>query len=360
VRLRPEQLHDHLGDALLGLYVISGEEPLQREECVDAIRATARARGFDEREVLHADRRFDWSALEHFGDSLSLFATRRILELRVPSKLDDAGRKALAAWSERPPEDVLLLVVLGYRVDGQMARAKWFSALEKPGAHVQVWPVAADQMPRWTEERARRAGISLDPDAAALLAERGEGNLLAAAQEVRKLALLYPDTVVGVDQIMAATADSARYDPFDLVDACFTGDAPRTVRVLRALREEGYRLPEILGPLGWAMRSAAEMAPDAHGGRALDQAMGPRHGAWRAPERRRAMAAVLARHPPARWGTLMKRLGRIDRRAKGDAGRLNRRIRGELAMSWSELESLGLLLAGVSLGRSRPYNRARA
>ena len=358
MQIRPEQLPRHLQEQLLALYIVSGEEPLQREECVDRLRAAARARQFDEREVLHVDRHFDWGTLEQFADTLSLFASRRILELRLPAKLDDAGRKALAAWAERPPQDVMLMLILGFRVDGQMARAKWFAALEGRGAHVQVWPVPPEQMPAWVQQRAREAGIVLDEDAAALLAERAEGNLLAGAQEVTKLALLHLGHSVGVEQVIAATADSARYDAFDLVDACFMGDAPRTVRIVRALREEGLRLPEVLGPLAWAMRSAAEIAPATAGGVPLERALGQRHGAWRAAQRRRALEAVLARHPLERWGRMLRRAGQIDRRAKGDAGRLNWRIRGELALAWSELESLGLLLAGVSPGRAGPYNQA--
>lgn len=358
MQIRPEQLPRHLQDQLLALYIISGEEPLQREECVDRVRAAARARQFDEREVLHVDRRFEWSTLERFGDTLSLFASRRILELRVSAKLEDGGRKALAAWAARPPQDVMLMLILGFRVDGQMARAKWFSALEGSGAHVRVWPVPPEQMPGWVQQRARQAGLAIDDDAAALLAERVEGNLLAGAQEVEKLALLHHGQSVGVEQVVAATADSARYDAFDLVEACFMGDAVRTVRIVRALREDGLRMPEVLGPLAWAIRSAAEIAPVTARGIPLERALGQRHGAWRATQRRRALEAVLARHPAERWGRMLRRAGLIDRRGKGDAGRLNWRIRGELAHAWSELESLALLLAGVSLARAGPYNQA--
>ena len=348
MKLRPERLEDHLGEQLLPLYVVSGEEPLQREECVDAVRAAARAAHFEEREVFHVDRRFDWNELSSCADTLSLFATRRIVEVRASTKLEDAGRKALANWSERPPEDVLLMLIASFRVDGQMARAKWFSALERAGAHVQVWPVAPAEMPHWVSQRARRAGLDLDAQAAELLAERAEGNLLAGNQEVEKLALLYRGETVGVEQVLAATTDSARYDAFDLVDACFSGDAARTVRIVRALREEGMRLPEVLGPLAWAMRSAAEIAPAAARGMSVQQAMGPRHGAWRSPERSRALEAVLARHPAPRWGTLLRRAGLIDRRSKGDSGRLSWRLRGELLQAWGELETLTLVLAGVN------------
>jgi DNA polymerase-3 subunit delta len=360
VRLRPEQLDAHLAQTLLPLYVLSGEEPLQREEGLDALRAAARARGFEERESMRVDRRFDWGAMTRFGDELSLFAARRILELRAAGRLDDAGRKALAAWCAHPPEDVLLILVLEFRVDGQMARAKWFSTLERTGAHLQVWPVSPARMPDWVRARARRAGVSLDPSATALLAERSEGNLLAGAQEVAKLALLHPGETVGADEVLAATADSARYDAFDLVDACFGGDAARALRILRALREEGLRLPEVLGAVAWAVRSAAEVAPAASQGVPLDRALAPHHGAWRNPARRQLLEAVLARHPPRRWGRLIRQLSRIDRRAKGDSGRLVRRLRGEERQAWGELESLALALAGVSLAPARPYTAGTA
>ena len=357
MQIRPEQLAAHLHKQLLPLYVISGEEPLQREESVDSVRSAARADGYDERTTFHVERRFNWSELDEFGDALSLFATRRIVEVRVPSKLDDAGRKALASWCERPPEDVLMILILGFRVDRKMTRAKWFSALERLGAHLQVFPVDAGQMPHWIGQRAQRIKLNLDADACALLAERAEGNLLAGAQELEKLSLLHGGEIVGVEQVLAATSDSARYDAFDLVDASFSGDAVRTVRVVRGLREEGLRLPEVLGPLAWAMRSAAELAAAMSGGTSLDQAIGPRHGAWRSPARKRVIQSVLLRHPAPRWGRMLKRASLIDRAAKGDQGRLNWRTRGELQQAWSDLESLGLLLAGVNLSAPRPYNR---
>jgi DNA polymerase-3 subunit delta len=353
MQIKPEQLTAHLDRQLLALYVISGEEPLQREESVDAIRAAARAQQFDERTVFHIDRRFNWSELDGFADAFSLFATRRIIELRVPSKLDDAGRKALTAWSARPPQDVLMILILGFRMDRKMTQAKWFAGLERAGAHLQVWPVEVAQMPRWIAQRAQRANLDLHAQACALLAERAEGNLLAGAQEIEKLSLLHAGESVSVEQVIDATSDSSRFDSFDLVDACFRGEAARTVRIVQALRDEGLRLPEVLGPLAWAMRCAAQIAPAMARGASLDQAMGPQHGAWRSPARKPALEMALKRHPAARWPRMLKRASRIDRAAKGDQGRLNWRARGELQQAWSDLESLGLLLAGVTLTTPR-------
>lgn len=359
MRLRPDQLQTHLEGGLLPIYVLSGEEPLQREECLDALRAAARAQGYEERVVHHADRRFDWIELSHFADSLSLFASRRILEVRVEQKLDDAGRKALVSYAERPPPDVVLFLVFAFRVDATMGRSKWFQSLESVGAHLPLWPVQAAAMIDWVQDRARGQGLDLSAAAASLLAERGEGNLLAAAQEIEKLRLLHSGQQVDVEQVIAATSDSARFNAFDLVDACFTGDAPRAVRVLRGLREEGMRVAEVLGPLAWAMRIAAEVAEITANGTPLERALGPRHGAWKAPARRRVLQSALSRHSAQRWARLLSRASVVDRRGKGDQGRLNLGIRRAQGDAWNELENLGLALCGVSARGRSAYTEAR-
>ena len=347
MRLQPEQLAKHLEGDLDALYLISGEEPLQREETLDALRQAARRQHFEEREVFHVDGRFDWRGLDHFGDTLSLFATRRILELRIANKLDDAGRKALTAYAQRLPQDVVTFIVLAFRVDGAMARAKWFASIESCANHIAVWPIAASAMAGWVKDRARRRGVALDQDAISLLAERGEGNLLAAAQDIDRLALLYGNRSISVDDVITATADSARFSAFDLVDACFEGDAPRMLRILSALNEEGSSIPEVLGPLAWAMRSAAEVSEQMAAGLSFDAALSPRHGAWRAPQRRRILRSALTRHSPTRWARLLMRASQVDRRGKGDHGRANRGIRRGQRDAWNELENLGLALCGI-------------
>jgi len=350
MRLAAEKLTPHLRKTLQPLYLLSGDEPLQREECLDMIRAAARAKGYEERTVIHVERGFDASALREFGDSLSLFASLRILELRIERKLDDPGRKALLGYAAQLPADTLSLVVIGYRVDG---RSKWFTSLEKAAVHIQAWPISAADMPGWVRQRAATRGLQMDADAIALLAERGEGNLLACAQEIDTLSLLYPQQTISARQILGATRDSARFDAFNLVNACFAGEAGRAVRILQLLREDGHALQEIIGALSWALRSAAEIAPAVAAGATLNQALGPRHGAWRNPQRLVLMRSAIARHPAWRWIRFLQRAGYLERRAKGHIGRLNSGIRFPAVEAWIELESLALDLCGLRPG-ARP------
>ncbi len=350
MRLTTDKLASQLQKNLQPLYLLSGEEPLQREESLDLIRATARAQGYEERTVIPVERGFDAAVLRNFSDSLSLFASLRILELRIERKLDDKSRKALVSYASNLPADTLSLIVIGFRVDGSMARSKWFSTLEKNAAHSQTWPVPASDMPGWVRRRATSRELQLDEQALSLLAERGEGNLLACAQEIETLSLLYPQQSITVEHILGATRDSARYDAFKLVDACFAGEPGRAIRILRMLREEGHGLPEITGALSWALRSAAEIAPAVSRGASLEQAIGPAQGAWRSQQRLALMRSALARHPAWRWGRFLQRSGRIERRAKGHIGRLNRDIKHPAMEAWSEMENLLLALCGLRHG----------
>ena len=183
MKLNATQLESHLQADLAPLYILSGDETLLVQEAADAIRHAARARGYSEREVMHVDRSFDWSALNDAGDTLSLFAEKRIIELRMPTgKPGDAGRKALLNWVERPPEDTLLLIITG-KLEAAIPRAKWFKTLEAAGASLTIWPLEAARLPGWVGARMRERGLQPDVAAVELLAQRVEGNLLAAAQE---------------------------------------------------------------------------------------------------------------------------------------------------------------------------------
>jgi len=237
MRLTANQLAAHLQNNLQPLYLLSGDEPLQREESLDLIRAAARTRGYEERTVIHAERGFDGAVLRDFGDSLSLFASLRILELRITRKLDDKSRKALVHYASNLPADTLSLIVIGFRVDGAMARSKWFSGLEKNTAHLKTELISAGDMPGWVRQRAVSRGLQAGDDAVSLLAERGEGNLLACAQEIETLSLLYPQQPITAEHVLGATGDSARYDAFKLVEACFAGEAARAVRKVTACRK---------------------------------------------------------------------------------------------------------------------------
>lgn len=336
MRLRAEQLAADLGKRLLPIYLVSGDEPLQVNEAADAIRAAARAQGFGERQVLQAEAGFDWSSLAAAGDSLSLFAERKLIELRLPSaKPGDAGSKALVAYAERPAPDDLLLIVCG-KLEKAQQNGKWFKALDAAGAVVQIWPVEPRALPGWVRQRLTARGLEATPEAVALLAERVEGNLLAAAQEVEKLVLLYGSGELDVDTVRAAVSDSARYDVFELADTALGGDAARCARILQGLRGEGSEPVLILWALVREVRALALIAAAAEGGAALDSLL-QQHRVW--DKRKPLYHAALKRHNARRWRLLLRRAARLDRIVKG----------AEPGNPWDELLQLSLLIAGVRI-----------
>jgi len=341
VRLRPEQLEGHLRRGLAPVYVVGGEEPLQVEECLRALRAAAREAGFTERVVLDAEPGFAWGALAAEAASLSLFAERRLLELRIPgARPDEPGARALIAYCQAPPAERVLLVRLG-KHDGRQLRSRWYRALEEAGAAVQAWPLAAGRLAAWVRERARGAGLALAEDAAELLAERSEGNLLALAQEIEKLVLLHPGAPVGVEEVLAAAADNARFGPFDLLDAVLAGDAPRALRIVTTLREEGLDPPQVLGALAWGLRAVAALASAAPRGRGLERVLAePRYGVWR--RRKALLARALQRAPATLWQAVVADLAGVERLAKGLPARPGEAAPRGPAPGWDGLARLAL------------------
>ena len=258
--LKPEQLSAQLGKGLPALAVLAGEEPMLIQECADTLRAAARATGYDERTVFDAEKGFNWQQVMDAGASLSLFASKRLIEVRVQGSLGDEGAKALQALAASPPQDVCLIVTLG-ALDARQRKSAWFTACERQALVVYAWPVSAAEWPQWVVARVRRAGLTLSDDAAKLLAERTEGNLLACAQDIEKLRLLYGDRPVDVAEMAEAVADNARFGAFDLGNRVLSGDAVGAVRSLGRLREEGVAIQEVLAALLWTLRSLARAAP---------------------------------------------------------------------------------------------------
>lgn len=343
LQVRPDQLSARLDRDLAPVYLLSGDEPLQMGECLDGVVAAARSRGFSERVTLHAQKDFDWSALSTYADSLSLFSDKRILDVRLPSaKPGDAGSRALVAWCERPSPDNLLIVSSG-RLDGKARRTRWVQALDGTGVSVAIRDVNAGELPAWVTRRARAEGVKLTPDAARALAERVEGNLLACAQEIRKLVLLHGEATVDVPQVLASVADSARFDVFDLVDAALAGDTVRALHVLHGLREEGIAEPLVGWALAREVRALAAMAGE------LEQGSPPgtvlkRHRVW--DSRQALVGGALRRHGARGWRRILRATARADRASKGARG----------LSAWDELERVTLAMAGVMLFPPNPYN----
>ena len=240
MKLPLRQLDRHLRDRLASAYLIAGDEPLLVDEALAAVRAAATAHGFDSRELHVADKSYRWAELAADADNLSLFASRKIVEIRLASpRPGDAGSRALAELAAKRDPDRLLIVVVGEKLDSSAARAAWAKSLEEHGVLVEIWPIERAELPRWVEERARRAGLKITSAAAQALAERVEGNLLAADQEIKRLALLAAGSEVDEAQVLESVADNARFDVFRLTDAVLAGDAERAFRVLGGLRAEG-------------------------------------------------------------------------------------------------------------------------
>jgi DNA polymerase-3 subunit delta len=248
MQIRPEQLDAHLQRGLRGLYTVHGDEPLLAQEAADAIRAAARAAGFTERQVFAvAGAHFDWSAVLGAAQAMSLFADRRLIEIRIPGgKPGKDGSEALQQYADalaQIGDDVLTLVQLP-RLDGQQLRSAWFSALDRAGVTVRVDPVDRRALPAWIAQRLAAQGQRVaDGDAGrqtlAFFADRVEGNLLAAHQEIQKLALLHPPGALGFDQVESAVLNVARYDVFKLGEAVLAGQVARALRMLDGLRAEG-------------------------------------------------------------------------------------------------------------------------
>ena len=249
MQLRAEQLAAHLKRELRPVYTVWGEEPLLAQEAGDAIRAAARAGGCSERQVhTVAGAHFDWSSLLGAAQALSLFADRQLVEIRIPSgKPGKDGSDALQRYCESAEagggRDVITLVQLP-RLDRSQQTSAWFTALDRSGVTVRVDPVERKVLPQWIAERLAANGQHVasgnaGQEALAFFADRVEGNLLAAHQEIQKLALLYPAGEIGFEQIEAAVLNVARYDVFKLGEAVLAGQTARALRMLDGLRAEG-------------------------------------------------------------------------------------------------------------------------
>lgn len=336
MQIPPEKLASHLRQGLAPLYFIHGDEPLLVTEAADAVRAAARAEGFSEREVFAVEPGFDWNQLSAASDSLSLFAERRILELRLPTgKPGEVGARTLRAYAERPPQDTLLIITAG-KLEPAARKSKWVTALAEAGVSVTVWPVDLSRLPAWIRQRMRARGLEPTPEAVSLLAERVEGNLLACAQEIDKLHLLRGPGPVDADQVQAAVADSARFDVFTLVDAALQGEAGRCRRILQGLRGEGVEPVLVLWALAREVRSLAAMARLAAQGEPVPRLLA-RFRVWES--RKRMVGGALQRLPWPVWRALMRDAARIDRVVKGQAA----------GNPWDELVQFAFRMAGQDL-----------
>lgn len=333
MNVRPEDLEARLAQALAPLYVVHGDEPLVALECGDAVRAAARRAGVEERETFVVEQHFKWDALLAANASMGLFGTRRLVDLRIPSgKPGVEGGKALEAYAAAPSPDNVTLVTLP-RLDKAAQGSAWFTALCERAVVVAVQPVERDALPRWIAGRLARQKQKASPETLAFLADLCEGNLLAARQEIEKLALLLPEGRLDHDAVLAAVADVARYDVFAASEAWLAGDAARALRVL-AVIEAGGDGPQLAV---WALSEdlhaiAAVQAMTAAGTPVAAALRNAR--VW--GKRQAVMERALRRIPATDLQRMLGALARLDALSKG-LGRGN---------PWSEVAAMAMAIAG--------------
>ena len=330
--LKGEQLAAHLERELRPLYVVYGDEPLLVLEAADAIRARARQQGYSEREVLTVLPHFDWGQLLAAGGNMSLFGDRKLIDLRIPTgKPGKEGGAALQDWCRNLSPDNLLLVTLP-ELDWREEKAVWFTTLVNAGVAIKLNAPPLAELPGWIAGRLRRQQQSADLDSLKFIAERVEGNLLAAHQEIQKLGLLYPAGALSLAQIREAVLNVARYDIDGLREALLAGDIARLSRTLDGLMHEGEAPPLVLWAMSEEIRALAILRSGLDRGRPLDQLL-KEAKVW--GPRQNPVKKALQRLSTATLEAALQHAGKIDRLAKG-VGQGN---------IWEEFLRLGLSLS---------------
>ena len=320
--LNPEQLRRHTEEPLQALYFIGGDELLLVEDACQVIVKAASEQGFTERERYDIGPGTDWTDVFSGASSMSLFSSKRMLDIRLPAKgVDRAGSDALRAYLENPIEEMLVLVRAG-PVEWRQRSSAWFKTLEKKAVVVLTSTVSVKELPRWVGARADKGGLKLSRDAIEALVDRAEGNLIAVEQELQKLRLLNypPGTEITIDELSLGNA--SHFESFELIDTAFSGDAPRARKMLRTLRQEGVAIYMVVGALAAQLRRAYQVS------------IGRRERLAR--NRKAAVDAVVRRHSSQGIETALVECGRLDQQAKG-------MLRGE---AWDSLERLILSISG--------------
>lgn len=341
MKLKPEQLTNQLRQQLLPLYWVAGDEPLLVQEATDLIRQQCRSLGIQDREVYTVERGFNWETFNLSINNLSLFADKKLYELRLSSAtLEDSGKAALQAFIDSGNNDYMVLVS-SPRLETATVNTKWFKALEQHSAFVAIWPLASKDLPAWLSRRLLQHGIKVTPEALNILIDKIEGNLLAAMQEIEKLKLLHnPDKgntmVLDAEMVLDAVADNSRYNVFHLIDAALLGDGRRTLKILQGLRGEALEIPPMVGAFNKELNNLLLMAQQVQQGANASAVVDAAHVIF---TRKHAVVKCLQRLAPEQLWLLLNRLMLVDHAVKGMS----------LADPWDELSTLALNLAGVPL-----------
>jgi DNA polymerase-3 subunit delta len=338
MQLRLDALDAHLTKSLAPLYVITSDEHLLALEAADKIRKTARAQGLSEREVLVVERSFKWGQLLAANQSQSLFGDRKLIELRIPTgKPGKDGGQALQDYARALSPDNVTLITLP-KLDWQAQKSAWVSALQQAGVYIDIPLVERAQLPAWIGSRLAAQRQSADKQSIDFIADRVEGNLLAAHQEIQKLALLYPEGKLSFEQIHDAVLNVARYDVFQLNEAMLSGDAARLVRMLEGLKGEGEALPLVLWAMAEEIRTLLKLKSGVAQGRPLG-ALLKEYRIW--GPRERMMDPALRRLKLSTLEGALQEAAQIDKMVKG------LRAKAFAGDAWDALLQLGLKVARV-------------
>lgn len=346
MKISSEQIKQHLSRDIKPLYAVFGDEPLLALEAADRIRAKAREAGYTEREILTVDSGFRWSQLALAGNSQSLFASRKLLELRIPTgKPGVEGSEALQAYCGALPADTITLISLP-AIDWRAQKSGWFEALDRTGVMVEAKMVARKALPQWLAGRLQMQDQQADRETLDFIADRVEGNLLAAFQEVQKLALLFPAGSISFDQARDAVLDVARYDVFNLGETLLEGDVLRLARMLDGLKGEGVAPPLVLWAMAEEIRAIGKIITGTASGKPLSMLL--REARIWGPSHQNLMQQHVKRFCLAQVTEALRHAAAIDRMVKG-------LIRGDV---WDELLQLGLRFARSNTGAA-PARAAR-
>lgn len=330
MNVRPDQLQAMIKKKIYPVYMVSGDEPLQQKESLDLIRSFLREQDYAEREVLDVDAQFDWMRLMQEAASMSLFASRRIVELRLPSgKPGRQGSQALKDYLQQPPEDTVLIVNSG-KVDSNARKSAWYKVIEQNGLVVQCWPVAVENLSRWLKQRFKLRDMDADDEVLAYVSQHVEGNLLAADQEIEKLYLLSGPGKISYADVAETVSSQSRYSVFELVDVLLSGNKGRVIKIIAGLKAEGV-VPVIVN---WALAKDIRLLSHASQDVVSADFLLQRRGVWKS--RVTLFKSCLSRHSRKTFQMMLKRCAYIDAVSKGMVN----------ANVWDEIETVCISLAG--------------
>jgi DNA polymerase-3 subunit delta len=341
MRLRANQLKTNLEKAVASIYLICGDEPLQLGEAADAVRKIAKQAGYENREIFTVDANFNWKGFLESAASLSIFSDRKIIDLRIPSgKPGTEGAKVIVKYCEKPPVDTLLLITAG-KIAKASEKTRWFQALDKAGIVLQVWPLEGRDLLQWLQQRLQDKGLQADQIALQLLTSRVEGNLLAAAQEIEKLYVLYGSEKQLTEQdILSAVADSSRYDVFKLVDSALAAQTQRTHRIMQGLKAEAVAEPVVLWALSREARTLTKIKELLAQGERRDNAY-RKNQVW--GNRQKLLDSALTRLSYQHLEKILLLAAKADRQIKGET----------IGDAWMTFMDICLVFSGVQSERKK-------